>query len=67
MILQSLADNGYVVEWRVINAADYGMPQRRRRTYILAYRKGSPIASSIVDSASWLFAMEYLLRLSGCE
>lgn len=55
VILQSLADNGYVVEWRVINAADYGMPQRRRRTYILAYRKGSPIASSIVDSASWLF------------
>ena len=44
MILQSLNELGYCVEWRVINAADYGMPQRRRRTYILAYRKGSAIA-----------------------
>ena len=32
IILASLADLGYIVEWRIINAADYGMPQRRRRT-----------------------------------
>ena len=32
IILASLADLGYVVEWRIIDAADYGMPQRRRRT-----------------------------------
>jgi DNA (cytosine-5)-methyltransferase 1 len=37
IILQSLNDLGYAVEWRVINAAEYGMPQRRRRIYILAY------------------------------
>ncbi len=55
IILQSLADLGYIVEWRIINAADYGMPQRRRRTYILAYKKGSKIAKSIVDSEKWLF------------
>jgi len=30
---------GYSVEWRVINAADYGFPQRRRRIYIFAYEK----------------------------
>lgn len=29
---------GYSVEWRVINAADYGLPQRRKRTYIFAYK-----------------------------
>ena len=29
---------GYEVEWRVINAADYGMPQQRNRVFILAYR-----------------------------
>lgn len=37
IILQSLNALGYAVEWRVINAADYGMPQRRRRVFILAY------------------------------
>jgi len=43
IMLRSLDDLGYAVEWRVINAADYGMPQRRRRVFILAYRKGTPI------------------------
>ena len=36
IMLASLADLGYVVEWRVINAADYGFPQRRRRVFIVA-------------------------------
>jgi DNA (cytosine-5)-methyltransferase 1 len=43
IILASLSDLGYIVEWRVINAADYGMPQRRRRVFILGYKKNSPI------------------------
>ena len=47
IILASLADLGYYVEWRVINAADYGMPQRRRRTYIVAYRNNSSLAEKI--------------------
>ena len=29
---------GYQVQWRVVNAADYGSPQRRRRVFILAER-----------------------------
>lgn len=41
VMLSSLNEQGYAVEWRVINAADYGMPQRRRRVYILGYRKGT--------------------------
>lgn len=44
IILASLSDLGYIVEWRVINAADYGMPQRRRRTYIVACHKSSALA-----------------------
>lgn len=55
VILQSLSDLGYIVEWRIINAAEYGMPQRRRRTYILAYQKGSNIANEIEDPREWLF------------
>ena len=45
IILASLSDLGYCVEWRVINAADYGMPQRRRRTYIVASREGVHLAN----------------------
>ena len=43
IMLNTLNELGYVVEWRVINAADFGMPQRRRRVYILAYHKTSNI------------------------
>lgn len=41
IMLSSLASLGYAVEWRVINAADYGFPQRRRRIYILGYKEGT--------------------------
>ncbi len=41
VMLSSLFSLGYVVEWRVINAAEYGFPQRRRRVFILAYKKGT--------------------------
>lgn len=54
IILASLADLGYTVEWRIINAADYGMPQRRRRTYIVGYRKGSVVASKIETMEDWV-------------
>lgn len=36
IILSCLNTLGYSVEWRVINAADYGFVQRRRRTFIFA-------------------------------
>lgn len=55
IILASLSDLGYIVEWRVINAAEYGMPQRRRRTYIVGYRKDSVVANKIEDTSNWLF------------
>jgi DNA (cytosine-5)-methyltransferase 1 len=38
IMLASLSDLGYDVEWRVINAADYGFPQKRRRVFIVATR-----------------------------
>lgn len=54
IILASLADLGYIVEWRVINAADYGMPQRRRRTYIVGYRKEATVAGRIDAMDDWV-------------
>ena len=54
IILASLSDLGYVVEWRVINAADYGMPQRRRRTYIVGYLESSTISQKINNLQDWV-------------
>ncbi len=42
IMLASLSDLGYAVEWRVLNAADYGMPQRRRRIFFMGYKQGTP-------------------------
>lgn len=56
IILKSLDELGYAVEWRVVNAADYGMPQRRRRVFILAYLKTTSLYKQILetDSADWI-------------
>jgi DNA (cytosine-5)-methyltransferase 1 len=56
IMVSSLSDLGYAVEWRVINAADYGMPQRRRRIFILAYHKTSAEYRRVLKSEpmQWL-------------
>jgi len=56
IILQSLNNLGYAVEWRVINAADFGMPQRRRRIFILAYLNGTNVFERIkeVTPTDWM-------------
>ena len=41
VMLASLNDLGYAVEWRIINAAEYGFPQRRRRVFIFAYHEST--------------------------
>lgn len=58
IMLASLSDLGYAVEWRVINAADYGFPQRRRRVFMMGYHESSDIYKEIaksMDLASWIF------------
>lgn len=47
VILRCFYEAGYAVEWRVINAADYGQAQRRRRTFIVAYRNDTEQFKSI--------------------
>jgi len=39
VMLKTLGDAGYAIEWRVVNAAEYGFPQRRIRVFIVATRK----------------------------
>lgn len=43
IMLACLDALGYMIEWRVIDASEYGYPQRRKRTYFLGYKKGSSI------------------------
>lgn len=47
IMLKCFDDNNYTVEWRVVNAADYGMPQRRRRTYIFAYKNNLKLSKTM--------------------
>lgn len=56
VMLQSLNELGYAVEWRVINAAEYGMPQRRRRVFFIGYHKSTEIYKRVQKSnkIDWL-------------
>ncbi|MEJ5053881.1 DNA cytosine methyltransferase [Sphingobacterium sp. MYb382] len=56
IMLASLSDLGYAVEWRIINAAEYGFPQRRRRIFIMAYLKGTTLYDQIAtrDKKDWI-------------
>lgn len=56
VMLASLNNLGYAVEWRVINAAEYGMPQRRRRVFFLAYHNASEIFREMneANKEDWL-------------
>lgn len=50
IILRCLYEKGYAVEWRIINAADYGQGQRRRRTFILAYHNDTALFKTFADN-----------------
>lgn len=47
VMLSTLNELGYDVEWRVINAAEYGNAQRRRRVFIFGYRRNMSYAKSL--------------------
>lgn len=47
IMLGAFAQLGYSVEWRVINAADYGCAQRRRRVFFFVYKNETPFGFSL--------------------
>ncbi len=53
IILACFRDEGYSVEWRVINAADYGYQQRRRRIFIFAYKNDTQYAKNIKSTINY--------------
>nr|MBA2725351.1 DNA (cytosine-5-)-methyltransferase [Actinomycetota bacterium] len=54
IILACLSDLGYIVEWRVANAADYGFPQRRRRVFLVAHHVGDGSEPKWRGPISWM-------------
>ena len=66
IMLRCFADNNYSVEWRVINAAEYGHPQKRRRVYIFAYKNNTKHSKKIskntpheIFTSKGIFATEF--------
>ncbi|MDS2889081.1 DNA cytosine methyltransferase, partial [Streptococcus pneumoniae] len=47
IMLTAFNNLGYSVEWRVINAAEYGRSQRRRRVFFFVYRNDTVFAQKI--------------------
>jgi len=58
IMLASLSDLGYIVEWRVINAAEHGMPQRRRRVFIMGYLKGTNLHKEAAKTSAYDWLIE---------
>jgi DNA (cytosine-5)-methyltransferase 1 len=58
VMLKTLGDEGYSIEWRVVNAAEYGFPQRRIRVFIVATRKktGKKVSPKEVVTKSGILA-----------
>lgn len=52
VMLACFAALGYSVEWRVVNAAQYGAAQRRRRTFIFAYRNDTKYGKRVSNVAA---------------
>lgn len=67
VMLASLAQLGYQAEWRVINSAEYGFPQRRKRVFILVYRSNLPLAREAEQGKeTWLTRTGTLAKALPC-
>ena len=75
-IIKSAADLGYNVDWYVVNAANYGVPQIRERCIVIGslYGKVAPIKQThykpdakLKDQKNWRTAGDVLLDLQSAE
>jgi DNA (cytosine-5)-methyltransferase 1 len=57
VVVGTMADLGYSLTWRVLDAQHFGVPQRRRRVFILGRRTGNELSAAEV-----LFKSEGLRR-----
>ena len=70
VILKGFQELGYAVEWRVVNAGEYGFPQKRRRIFILAYKlkttQGKALKASADETAAVLTSKGVLAQALPC-
>jgi len=64
VILACLRDEGYSVEWRMINAADYGFPQKRRRTFIFACKNNTKFAKKYLTAGELKNPSDWFIKKS---
>lgn len=64
IMLKGLSDLGYAVEWRVINAAEYGMPQRRRRVFFVGVHKSTNLYQKMetTNAKEWIKSVGVLAK-----
>ncbi|MEN9713579.1 MAG: hypothetical protein RLZZ164_243 [Actinomycetota bacterium] len=62
IMLKTLGEEGYVIEWRVVNAAEYGFPQRRIRVFIVARRLNTLAKGWKLDAAKHIYKEGVLAR-----
>jgi len=59
IMLKTFHELGYLVQWRMINAAEYGMPQRRRRVFIFASKMNTKYSKELIKKEN---IKDYLLN-----
>lgn len=69
IMLSCLNGLGYAVEWRVVNSAEYGFSQRRKRVYVYAERDavwdvGTRLSDGVMASAFPALAPEDVERVT---
>lgn len=50
LIIKEFEESGYDVQYRILNSADYGVPQKRERVIIVGFRKDLHIAFRFPDA-----------------
>jgi len=63
-LLQTLDAAGYRPYWHVVNAADYGVPQLRKRVFVMGRRDGKPVRFPEPTHSGW---SEHSRRVDGTK
>ncbi len=62
VMLTTLGSLGYRIEWRVVNSAEYGFPQRRIRVFIVATKTRRTTALKVADATDVIYKSGVLAR-----
>lgn len=62
IMLKTFDELGYNIEWRIINAGDYSMPQKRRRIFIFAYKQNTKYNDQFNDINNTIFNLEFKIK-----